>query len=123
MKILLAVLIIMLIATGCGAEKPSLVDRIKSAGLEIEGVRTLQSSEMPPGAKSGQQFALPSHCSPDCGGKILVFDSEADAQKMAQAWGAMGQHVYVKGGTLLQINGRVDKAVADRYGEVLLNDG
>jgi hypothetical protein len=118
MRYYLAVLIIIVLVTGCGGDKP-LADRIKAEGLELDGPRTLQQSELPPGASSGQQFVLPTHCG-DCGGKILIFANDADAGKMAEAWRKMGQYVYVKEGVLLQVNGKVEESVADRYGEVLL---
>lgn len=112
--------IIMIVLTACGIGDKPLADRLTEAGLEVAGLRTLQDdNELPPGAESGQQFTIPAHCA-DCGGKILVFRNDTDAGRMADTWRAMGQHVYVKNGVLLQINGSIPAEVANQYGEVLL---
>ena len=112
------VLIVAILLACCGGDV-SLPERLTGEGLEVANLRTLQENELPPGAKSGQAFIIPKHCA-DCGGKILIFRNETDAARMADTWRQMNQHVYTNGGTLLQINGTIDKQVADQYGEVLL---
>jgi hypothetical protein len=109
----------MVILAACGAGKKPLAEQLAGAGLEVAGLRTLQGNELPPGAESGQQFTIPGHCA-NCGGKILVFRNDRDAGRMADTWRAINQHVYVKGGVLLQINGTIPVRVANQYGEVLL---
>ena len=117
------VIVSLLIVSGCavfgGDEPPPLSERLKGAGLQVEALQDLGNNELPPGASSGQNFFIPAHCD-GCGGKILIFGNETDAGRMADAWRGMGQHVYTKGGTLLQINGSIAPDVAQKYGNVLL---
>ena len=54
---------------------------------------------------------------------MFTYESEEDREKMQGFYegfsGMLTSHVYEKDLTLLQINGELPKADADRYGEIL----
>ena len=62
----------------------------------------------------------------DQGGRIFVCDNGDDLKKLQDYYVKLGQasalfysHTYAKGPVLVQINGQIDKSVADKYGAAI----
>ncbi len=96
-------------------------NELRAAGLEVENQQDLigVGDELPPGALTGVQFKIPSYCG-TCGGKIIVFQSQEYVVPMADWLKGLGQYVYIKDTTLIQINPEVPEDVAQQYGAVLM---
>jgi hypothetical protein len=115
-------IIILFVCTGCSddGKDETLPDKLRTAGLAVDQLRILPPGDLPGGASQGWVFLITEHCE-NCGGKILEFgQNTVEMNQIITLWRAMGQYVYTKDGTLLQINGQIPEAVAERYREVLL---
>lgn len=111
---LLLVIILILAACGQPPTAQSVIEDWKAEGLEVAEVQELVGDNLPPGAISGVQFTIPSHCR-GCGGKVIVFESADAAAVLGGVWEIMGEHVYLDEGLLIQINGKIEAGVAERY--------
>jgi hypothetical protein len=76
-------------------------------------------------AIEGTRFFIPSVCA-DCGGRILSFSTKKDLTivqdyyaQMARFGAVLASWVYVKDNILLQINGELPEAGAQKYAKVL----
>ncbi len=87
-----------------------------------------QDSLVPKTYKEGTHFVIrPGRTENDeMGGRVFTYDSEEDLEVMKNYYETVSSsssffytHVYVDGLVLMQINGQIPKAQADRYGEVL----
>jgi hypothetical protein len=103
--------------------------QIKAAGLEAESPSAMQASDYGPAPllcqDGARRFLIPS-MGADKGGRLYVCANADDAAKLKTYYDEMGKasalfasHTFQKGGVLVQINGDLDKAVADKYGAVV----
>ncbi len=122
------VVLVAALAVGCGGgETPSsaeIVEAFKNEGLTVVDPRLVKDDDLgmaPQTFKEGTHFVASK--SEDLGAKVFTYESEEDRQKMQDFYegfsGMFSSHVYAKDLTLLQINGQLPKADADRYGEIL----
>ena len=126
---------IAVLACGCGGSgaKELMCDQVvaafKAAGLEAEGVTVMETADygiVPKLATEGKRFLVPS-LGDDSGGRIMVFKSTADRDKVKAAYDAMGAEsamlfswVFVRDNVLVQINGSLPEAQAKAYEAALL---
>ena len=110
------------------ATAAQLIETFKGAGLEVADVQPIGG----PGASfagvaDSMEFYTPSLCG-SCTSIVFVFDSEEQAlgakgvfQQIDQSNEGFKFHLYQEGPLLLRIDGLVDEAEANRYGQVLNN--
>lgn len=136
-SIVLLLAAVVLAACGGGqaakpASGPDIVAAFKTAGLEAENVGALEAKDygMAPFVCQGTRFSAPSAgknaAGRELGGHIFVCDNQDDLKKLqdfyvkaGQATAILASHLYVKGNTLLQLDGQIAKATADKYGAAL----
>jgi hypothetical protein len=113
---------------GCGAGgEPSsseIVQAFEDEGLTVINPRPVQDEDLgmaPQTFEEGTHFVASTQ--EDLGAKVFTYESEDDLRQMQAFYegftGMFYSHVYTNDLTLLQINGQLPKAEADRYGEVL----
>jgi len=107
---------------------PDVVAAFKAAGLEAENVGTLEAKDYgaAPFVCQGTRFNIPSagkFAGRDLGGHIFVCPNQDDLKKLqdfyvkaGQATALLASHLYVKGNVLVQLDGQLDRALADKYG-------
>ena len=134
----LTMLLVLAVLVGCSgqAAKPvtggDVVAAFKAAGLEAEGIKEMGPKDygIAPYVCKGTTFVIPSlgkaADGSDQGGHVYVCENAQDLatiqtffKKVGEASALLASHLYVKGNTLLQINGKLDKALADKYGAAL----
>ncbi len=111
-----------------------IVQAFRDEGLEVarsepvDDEEDWQNSLVPKTYKEGTHFVIrPGRTEDDeMGGRVFTYDSEGDLEVMRNYYETVSSsssffytHVYVDGLVLMQINGQIPKAQADRYGEVL----
>ena len=112
---------------GGGEDGPSSAEVIKAfedAGLTVVDPRPVEKGDL---GKAPQTFEEGTHfvasTEEDLGAKVFTYESVGEMRKMKDFYegfsGFLSSHVYTKDLVLLQIHGRLPKAEADRYGEVL----
>jgi hypothetical protein len=126
-------LIVALVLVACGgapAVTPDdVLSRFKAAGLEAETPTAMDAKAYglaPLLCQDGaRRFLIPS-LGPDNGGRLFVCGSEGDAAKLKTYYDKLGESsaafhswTYQKGGVLVQLNGALDQAKADKYGAVI----
>lgn len=105
------------------------LSQIKAAGLEAESVSTMEAGDygMAPFLcqEGARRFLIPS-LGEDNGGRLFVCANADDATKLKTYYDELGKasamffsHTYQKGGVVVQLNGQLDKATADKYGAVV----
>jgi hypothetical protein len=121
--------------TGLGGPPRSeeIVEAFREEGLEVARSESVDEEEdwqdnlVPKTYKEGTRFIIrPGRTENDeMGGRVFTYDSEEDLEVMRNYYetvsssGMFYTHVYTDGLVLMQINGQIPKAQADRYGEVL----
>lgn len=136
MRIILLTLIVIIVAACSGQAAKTVtgadvVAAFKAAGLEAENTTDMGPKDygMAPYLCKGTRFVIPSlgkDSIGDKGGRIFVCDNPQDVQKLQDFYVKVGQasaafysHTFAKGNVLVQINGELDKAIADKYGAAL----
>lgn len=132
-----AVLVLVVILAACSGQAvkqvsgTDVVAAFKAAGLEAENTTEMQPKDygLAPYLCKGTRFVIPSMGKDsigDKGGRIFVCDNPQDVQKLQDFYVKVGQssaafysHTYAKGPVLVQINGQLDKATADKYGAAI----
>ncbi len=116
------------LASGCGSpggpSSTEIVAAFEAEGLTVVDPRPVEDEDLgmaPQTFEEGTHFVASN--SEDLGAKVFTYESEADKEKMQDFYegfsGMFASHVYETDRTLLQINGELRKAEADRYGEIL----
>jgi hypothetical protein len=123
---LLVVVTILLVA--CSATTPALtapqvVERLKSAGLEVESPTEMKKDDygLAPFVCKGQRFLIPS-LGADKGGRLFVCDSSSDRDALKAYYDALGKGsaaffswTFAKGSVLIQLNGSLPEDQAKKY--------
>lgn len=104
------------------------IQTFKRAGLEAENTSALQCKDIgfaPCTFKEGTRFLIPSLCA-DCGGRAFSYTSASNKERMrsyyveaGRASGFLFSWVFEKDNLLIQINGDLPKATAERYNSTL----
>ncbi len=110
-----------------GLTPEQLAATFKAVGLEAENVRPLTKDDygLAPFVGSGVRFLIPSLCE-DCGGRIFQVDNADDLARLkayyddlSKVSAAFFSWVFVRGGTLVQINGDLPEERARNYESAL----
>jgi hypothetical protein len=114
--------------TASTLEPYEVTQAFQNAGLEVGETYPVEEEPgwdenlLPKNYAQAVRFRIPS-LGEDAGGRVFVFDSEADLATVRNFYERLGPavrpHLYVKGQVLLQITNELPKAEADRYGAVL----
>jgi hypothetical protein len=105
----------------------SVVYALKSAGLEAENPTLLSKSDygLAPYVCKGAHFFVPSVCS-DCGGRVFICPNQDDLTLLQNYYQDLGRQsaaffswVFAKNNVLIQINGDMSEAIAQKYNSVL----
>ena len=123
-----AVALVAALAAGCGGSggpsSTEVVEAFEAEGLTVVDPRPVEDEDLgiaPQIFEEGTHFVASK--SEDLGARVFTYESEEDREKMQGFYegfsGMLTSHVYEKDLTLLQINGELPKADADRYGEIL----
>lgn len=122
------VVLFVAVAMGCGGgggvTSAEIVEAFEDEGLTVVDPRPVGDEDLgmaPQTFEEGTHFVASE--SEDLGAKVFTYESEDDLRQMQDFYegfsGMLYSHVYTNDLTLLQINGQLRKAEADRYGEVL----
>jgi hypothetical protein len=105
-------------------------DAILIAGLEFANPRPMEIDDYgaaPMTASEGIRFLIPSLCS-DCGGRLFSFTTQTDLDLVKSYYEEFGKQsallfswVFTNGNILIQINGDLPKATAEKYQAVIEN--
>jgi len=133
MKLVLVLLVIVLVAAGCGAKETNLTpDQIirafRDAGLEAATPSAMAAADygVAPYVGQGVRFIIPSLCE-DCGGRAFV-GTRAEIDQLAAFYEEAGKASALlfswtfrtqDGRGLVQINGDLPEAEALRYKAVM----
>ncbi len=134
----LTMLLVLAVLVGCSgqAAKPvtggDVVAAFKAAGLEAENVGTLEAKDygLAPFVCQGTRFSAPSAgknaAGRELGGHIFVCPNGDDMKKLqdfyvnaGKATALAASHLYTKGNVLVQLDGQIAKALADKYGAAM----
>lgn len=128
-------MVLALLLAGCGgggaaAVSPDdVIAKFKAAGLEAEGAAKMTPDMYGPApllCQDGARRFMTPALGEDKGGRLFVCASETDAAKLKTYYDELGKAsalfhswTYQKGGVLVQLNGELDQATADKYGAVI----
>jgi hypothetical protein len=124
----------LVLLTACGGSAPSrspedVIAKFKAAGLEAESPAKMDAhayGAAPLVCQDGaRRFLIPS-LGQDKGGRLFVCGDASDATKLKTYYDELGKSsallhswTYQKDAVILQLNGDVPQAMADRYGAVI----
>lgn len=125
---LLVVALVGVLTVGCGVgggpSSSEVVQAFEDEGLTVINPRPVKDKDLgmaPQTFEEGTHFVASTR--ENLGAKVFTYESEDDLRQMQAFYegftGMFYSHVYTKDLILLQINGQLPKAEADRYGEVL----
>lgn len=128
------ILALALLLTACGGSAAvispdDVIAKFKAAGLDAEQPAKMTPDMYGPAPllcqDGARRFLLPA-LGADKGGRLFVCANEADAGKLKTYYDELGKGsalfhswTYQKGGVLVQLNGELDQATADKYGTVI----
>jgi hypothetical protein len=125
--------IVALVLVACGGapsvSAEDVLGRFKAAALDAETPTKMDAKAYgltPFLCQDGaRRFLIPS-LGPDSGGRLFVCANAGDATKLKTYYDKLGEGsaifhswTYQKGGVLVQINGGLDQAQAEKYGAVI----